>query len=274
MQPELPQTPPVDLNAAVAARVLPLAQTLNHALLRVYAHLQPPYSLRDGETYDVDLAQQRFTILHGAQAVFDANLQVLGTYDRNVNVWLWPRANTSIRPEAYHALFTTLTANEACAELLTPNRFSVREDLAFALAAWLAREADCFGVYPAMFNEGLYVFLALDTPVGRGGHGVRTMSCGFCYRRSDACAQIIAVAPDLGVCSDCVRDLEEVVGLEFPDDPQAGEGSEWPTAHEAPETHPTVPCIACGDHGKRVFGSEASICSRCLAMCGEALGAG
>jgi hypothetical protein len=99
------------------------------------------------------------------------------------------------------------------------------------------------------------------------------MSCEFWYRSNDACAQIIAVAPDLGVCSDCVHDVEAAAGLAFPDDAQANDGSAWPSEHDAADTHPTVPCIACGDNGQRVFGSEASLCHRCLTVCSEALAA-
>ncbi len=273
MDEALPTSPPPDLNAAIEAHVLPLARELNHALLRVYAHIQPPYSLNDDETYQVDLSRSRLSILYGNQTAFEADVQVLGTYNRDEGVWLWPRGNSSVRPDAYEAVFTTLASIDACRELLRPNRFLVREELAFAFAAWLAREAGCFGAYPAMFSDGLYVFLALETLTGHHGHAVRTMSCGFCTRSGEMCDQIIAVASDLGVCSECVRDFEAVAGHQFPDDAPASEGSTWPTEPDAAEMHPTVPCIACGDFGRRIFGREASLCHSCLAMCVEALGA-
>jgi len=267
-----PDSPLRDLSADIEALTMPMTQELNHTLLRVYSYIQPPYSLSDDETYQVDLTRQKLTILYGDQPAFEARVQVLGTYNRADHTWLWPRANSSLSPDAFHPLFARLSGIEGSGALLEPDRFSVHEPLAFSLAAWLARESACFGVYPALFDDGLYVFLALEEPVGLNGYSVKNLSCGFCYRDSNASEKFIPVGEHLGVCSDCIRNFAEIALLDFPDLGLDAVAELMESESDVPDTHPSTPCVACGYQGKRIFGSEASLCYHCLAACGAAIG--
>jgi hypothetical protein len=97
------------------------------------------------------------------------------------------------------------------------------------------------------------------------------MSCAFCYRAREACESIIAVGESLGVCSGCVRDLEEVVLMDFPGEDLATVADRMLSDDAGPDTHPATPCVACAGNGKRIFGSQASLCYECLATCSAAI---
>lgn len=261
-----------DLSAAVEALTRPLARELNHALLQVYAYIQPPYSLSDDEGYDVDLTGRKLTILYGGQPAFEAAVQVLGSWNRKDGSWLWPRANPSLRPEAFESLFARLSGVEGAGPLLEADRFALREPLTSPLAAWLARESGCFGAYPALVQDGPWVFLALDEPVGLNGYRLKALSCCFCYRDSNTAERFIPVGEHLGLCSDCIKNFAAIALLDSPGSDLDAVAAFMESDDGAPDTHPNTPCVACGYDGKRIFGSEASLCYHCLAACGRAIG--
>lgn len=267
-----PGTPLQDLSGAVEALTTPLARELNHALLQVYAYIQPPYGLADDESYQVDLTRRTLTILYGGQAAFEAPVQVLGSWNREDGSWLWPRANSSLHPEVFEPLFARLSGVEGAGPLMEADRFALPEPLTFPLAAWLARESGCFGAYPAVSGDGLYVFLALEEPVGLNGYSLKKLSCCFCYRDSNSAGKFIPVGEHLGLCSDCIRNFAEVALLDFPGSDLDAVAGIMESDEGGPDTHPATPCVACGYDGKRIFGSEASLCYQCLAACGAAIG--
>lgn len=233
---------------------------------RLFARINRPSQLIDGESYAVDLTEPSFEVLWGGEPASHAYAQAIATY--HDGEWLWGFENESFSEIATAELSNAMHDSHDLSTILRTRKFEIDESGAHDLADWIAQHLGFEAMYPAQIDNTT-VFLALNFVSHHGAAAAEgQVWCIGCGEVPARLTHTVVAGPEgRALCKSCATNPLHVLEDHLSNNPDLlnmrdKEPVDAPLAEYV--------CAFCCLRRKRIMLPETAICFVCLERCKRA----
>lgn len=233
---------------------------IEHLRLRVLARCSPPGkaedfgSLYDPMQYSYDPATNEFWLLWKGSRSYQGSAVVVGTHS-NTDVLTWAWLDSEFSESASSHVRAVFDRFPEFSESIQSGLHGCSRHVAEMITGWVALQLGYFGPYvaPRPNQPSLLLVITDLKPESK------LVFCVSCFCSGNDVEKMISFADGLGVCNRCVDTFSSI-------------RSEMTSLSSRSESGALqLPCTICGDYGRLIHASHASLCDGCVDIAQGAL---